>query len=247
MGKSKAIIIGVGTTAVVAGTLVLTQLNKWFPDEPTGPGSGDEITVDQTETGDNLDRGNGPGLPGPGSGEELQPGETQTGDNLDRGNGPGLPGPGSGEELQPGETETGDNLDRGNGPGLPGPGSGEELPAPAATTDASDNNPQSGPGSGDEAKAYSSCNVIGSGSTCLDYTGTYWETTEYARSNCSRPEAWSTSPCPQPNMGGCILNGGTEMEMIVWHYNYGGDPFDAETAGYAAMACNASGGQAWIN
>ncbi len=262
MGKGKAILVGTAATVVVAGGLVYATLDRWFSDEPAppadseqvGPGSGDELGPGETPTGDNLDRGNGPGEFGPGSGDELKPGETPTGDNLDRGNGPGefgpgsgeeLPadeptGPGSGDELKPGETPTGDNLDRGNGPGEFGPGSGEELPADEPT----------GPGSGDEISFESvtkgSCNTIDDASTCLDYIGSYFGTLENMKLHCAGSGTFSSKPCPRPAVGGCHIGANTANELITWHYDYGGDPFNSEVVPYAAMACNASPYATWI-
>ena len=47
-------------------------------------------------------------------------------------------------------------------------------------------------------------------------------------------------------VGGCRMNPGSTYEMITWHYNYGGDPFDGEVVGYAASACNANPAGIWI-
>ena len=222
MGKSKAIIAATAATVVVAGGLIYTTVDRWFSDEPSGPGSGEELKPGETPTGDNLDRGNGPGEFGPGSGEEL-PADEPT-------------GPGSGEELKPGETPTGDNLDRGNGPGEFGPGSGEELPADEPT----------GPGSGDELDVKGSCNTIDDGSTCIEYIGSYFDRLQNMQLNCAGVGIFSTQGCPRPAVGGCNTSSGTANEMIAWFYDYGGDPFTPDVVPYAAMACNANPFGAWI-
>ena len=103
-----------------------------------------------------------------------------------------------------------------------------------------------GPGSGEELNVVGSCNYIISGSTCVDYVGSYWKTIEYAILNCSNDGVWSTSPCPRNYVGGCNTSSGTAQEMIMWFYNYGGDPFDQELTGYAAQSCNMNPYGTWI-
>jgi len=239
MDKAKIVVATAVAGLVIIGGIIYTQIDKLA--EPTGPGSGDEI-----------DLGNGPGEPGPGSGDEIPPDSDFVNDGKDRGNGPGEPGPGSGDELP--DDYIADNKDRGNGPGLPGPGSGDELPdEPEPRGPGSDefyagldDDEPTGPGSGDELNVVGSCNFINFGSTCVDYVGSYWNTIEYAILNCSNEGAWSTSPCPTNYVGGCNTNSGTTQEMIMWFYNYGGDPFDQELTGYAAQACNINPYGTWI-
>lgn len=132
MDKGKALVTGAAILLIIIGTAA-TKFDDWFGNEPTGPGSGDELPDDYVES------------TGPGSGDELPDdykGEVEYNDGKDRGNGPGEPGPGSGDEL-PDDEPTGP----GSGDELPddyveptGPGSGDELPSDEPT----------GPGSGDE-------------------------------------------------------------------------------------------------
>lgn len=91
-----------------------------------------------------------------------------------------------------------------------------------------------------------SCDVIAEGSTCLEYVGSFWNTTN-AKLNCSESGSFSTKPCPRPAVGGCQTSGGTAQEVIIWHYDYGGDPFTDELVPYASGACNAVPGGQWIN
>ncbi len=80
----RATIAGIGATIIIGGGLVIQKLNTWFPGEPTGPGSGEEIPYSPEPTG-------------PGSGEEIPYSEPEP-------TGPGSgevepSGPGSGEEI----------------------------------------------------------------------------------------------------------------------------------------------------
>ena len=148
-------------------------------------------------------------------------------------------GPGSGDEI----FDTGEPT-----PNWPdGPGSGDELTGDEPTGPGSGDEIWAGPGSGDELIVRSSCNAIVDKSTCLDYVGSYWKNDNYSKLNCSGAGIWSKKNCPQDYIGGCLMNSGTEQEMISWHYGYGGVPFDPETAKYAAMACNANPAGTWIN
>jgi hypothetical protein len=47
-------------------------------------------------------------------------------------------------------------------------------------------------------------------------------------------------------VGGCHVSAGTANEIIIWHYNYGGDPFTPDVVPYAAMVCNANPLSSWI-
>lgn len=232
MDKAKTAIIAAGATIVIVGGLIVTQVDKWFTPESTGPGSGDEV-----------DRGNGPGEPGPGSGEEIIPGDPEFDpdyefrDGKDHGNGINEPGPGSGDELPPDEVYT-DGKDRGNGINQPGPGSGDELPSEEPT----------GPGSGDELPAtVSSCNTIDDASTCIEYIGSYWATPSVAALNCDGVGVYSDKPCPRPMVGGCHTGDGTITEMVIWFYNYGGDPLLPDNVQNASGACNANPFASWIS
>jgi len=95
-----------------------------------------------------------------------------------------------------------------------------------------------------------SCNVIGASSSCVDYTGAYWENAEYAKLNCEgmgdvAERVFSTNACPYTDYGGCKSGAGTLMEMIIWAYPEGGGGYNDENIQYAAMACNATGVSAW--
>ena len=120
MDRLKGIAIGGAAALVIVGGIIYTQLDDWFPDEPTGPGSGDFAEYDNPGSDDyNAGLEHDPAYDGPGSGEfDYSPEPT---------------GPGSGEEL-PYEPEP-------QGPGSDdyyagleddepnGPGSGEESNA----------------------------------------------------------------------------------------------------------------------
>ncbi len=70
---------------IIGGSLVLQKLGVWFPLEPTGPGSGEEISYT-------------PEPEGPGSGDEV-PYESEA-EPTGPGSGEYEPtGPGSGEEI----------------------------------------------------------------------------------------------------------------------------------------------------
>lgn len=103
MGKGKALVAGAAVLVIIVGAAI-TKVDDWFSNEPTGPGSGDELPDDyqgEIEYNDGKDRGNGPGEPGPGSGDELPDDEPI--------------GPGSGDELPDDYVEP------------TGPGSGDEI------------------------------------------------------------------------------------------------------------------------
>jgi len=250
MNKTKAIILAAGGVVVIGGA-ILAKLDNWFSDEPTGPGSGDELPADyvpEAEYFDAKDRGRGPGEPGPGSGDELE--EEAAGfdresiADLDQSDNPG---PGSGDEL-PDENgnlaEEVDMKDYGSGPGVPGPGSGDELP--------DDYVEPTGPGSGDELtdeflinNAKYSCDVITDASTCVEYHGDYWNN-ETAALNCGGEGIFKSGACPRPAVGGCRANPGDYTEFITWHYDSGGDPFTGEVLPYSIKACNSMPTAEWI-
>ncbi len=214
-------------------------------DESKGPDSGDEIdTSDEPkspDSGDEID----PNEPtSPDSGDEIDTSEPQSpdsGDDYDT----SIPGaPDSGDEIdtsEPTSPDSGDEIDTSDEP--KSPDSGEEA----------DPNEPTSPDSGDEItlnedfknRAKGSCNLIGEGSTCIEYIGSFW-TGANAKLNCSSAAAFSASPCPRPALGGCNVSAGTGTEIVTWHYGYGGDPY-TEVIGYAASACNALPGARWIN
>ncbi len=185
-----------------------------------------------------LDNWFTPDPTGPGSGEEMPyepeprgPGSDDYYANLED----EPTGPGSGEEL-PYEPEP------------TGPGSGEELPyEPEPQGPGSDDyyanleDEPTGPGSGEEINVAGSCNTIDDASTCIDYIGSYWATPDVVSLNCQGVGTYSTNPCPQPTSGGCQGSAGTNIEMIIWYYPYGGDPISGELITYAAGTCNATG------
>ena len=144
-------------------------------------------------------------------------------------------GPGSGDEIvyeEPTGPGSGDEIDLSE---RTGPGSGDEV-----TLD------PTGPGSGDEYSVIGSCNSIDFGSICTDYVGSYWATIKDSIRNCSDVGTWSDNPCPTNYQGGCNTSAGTNQENIIWYYNYGGDPFDAELTGYAEQGCNVNPYGTWI-
>ncbi|PLX27903.1 hypothetical protein C0583_01540 [Candidatus Parcubacteria bacterium] len=217
--------------------------------EPTGPGSGDELPADEPTgpgSGDELpaDEPTGPGygdeLPadeptGPGSGDEVPSDEPTGPGSGDEVSADEPTGPGSGDEI-PADEPT-------------GPGSGDEIPADEPTGPGSGDEiieEPTGPGSGEEAKVHASCNAIGRASTCIDYIGSFWSFLQNTELNCNGVGAHSTEPCPQPSVGGCNVSAGTSNEIVIWHYDYGGDPFTPDVVPYAAMTCNANPMASWL-
>ncbi len=239
------------------------------PNEPTGPGSGDEVEVNSEAegsegpgSGDTVENteptgpGSGDEVPneptGPGSGDEVpnEPTGPGSGDEV-----PNEPtGPGSGDEVpnEPTGPGSGDEVD----PNEPtGPGSGDEMPNDDEPTGpGSGDEEPTGPGSGDEIsqseefklKAKSSCNAIARASTCVEYIGSFWDFLQNTTLNCTGAGAHSTEPCPRPTVGGCNVSPGTVNEVVIWHYNYGGDPFTPGVVPYAAGACNANPMGNWV-
>ena len=134
-----------------------------------------------------------------------------------------------------------------------GPGSGEfaepEPQGPGSDdfySKLEDEDP-TGPGSGEEATAVGSCNVIDGSSICTDYVGSYWATPEVVALNCQGVGVYNTEACPQPTAGGCQNLAGSAYETIVWYYPYGGEPITGELINYAAGTCGAVGGNYLYN
>lgn len=221
-----------------------------YEPEPDGPGSGEELPYEPEPEGP----GSGEELPyepepdGPGSGEELpyEPEPTGPGSGEELPYEPEPTGPGSGEELpyvEPEPTGPGSGEELPYEPEPTGPGSGEELPYEP-----------DGPGSGEEIsqedyykdKAVGSCDVISTKSTCVEYIGSMWQTVESAMLNCSGTGTWSKNPCPRPTVGGCHGSDGTPIEIVIWHYDHGGQAFTPEDVPYAARACNELPITSWI-
>ncbi len=171
---------------------------------------------------------------GPDSGDEIELGP-DSGDEIDMSDEPKSPD--SGDEIdmsQPSEDEEeADDEDEDEGEEPTGPDSGDEIDTRTGSPD-----------SGEDYTVKGSCNRIGDGSTCVEYVGSFWTKTQ-ARLNCSSDEAFSTSPCPRPVIGGCRIGAGSATEVITWHYGYGGDPY-TEAAPYAAQACKSLPGGAWV-
>ena len=98
---------------------------------------------------------------------------------------------------------------------------------------------------------HGSCNLIASGSHCLDYIGSYWENEEFMRLNCEGMAGegggtFSENACPYTDVGGCRITADTIMETIMWAYNSGGSPITPEVAPYEQMACNATAASQWV-
>lgn len=173
---------------------------------------------------------------GPDSGEEIDLSQEPT-------------SPDSGEDADNQGPDSGEDVDL-NEPTSPDSGEDEDNQGPDSGEDA-DNQ---GPDSGEEislsddlkSKAKGSCNLISSGSTCVEYIGSYW-TKNQAKANCSSASAFSTAACPRPTAGGCWIGRGTANEIVTWHYNYGGDPYAPEIIPYASGSCNALPSGQWIN
>lgn len=187
-------------------------------EEQKGPDSGDDY--DTT-------------IPGaPDSGEEVELGP-DSGEEEDTSGQPD--GPGSGPEGDmPEEVDEDEPDDEDESDEPTSPDSGDEI----------DMREPGSPDSGEDYTARGSCNLIAEGSTCVEYIGSMW-TTSQARLNCSSASAFSTSACPRPALGGCRVGAGSATEIITWHYSYGGDPY-TEALPYAKGACNALPGGSWV-
>ncbi len=57
---------------------------------------------------------------------------------------------------------------------------------------------------------------------------------------------YSKKPCPRPTVGGCNVSTGTMNEIMIWHYNYGGDPFTAEVLVSTSKVCDANPFGSWV-
>lgn len=199
-------------------------------EEPSSPDSGDEIDTSK------------PG--GPDSGDEVELGP-DSGDEIDLSGQPD--GPGSGPEGDmPDAVDEDEEDDDDDSDGPQTPDSGDEI-------DTSYDQNAKSPDSGEEAvslndtlkaKAKGSCNAISKGSTCVEYIGSFW-TTSQAKLNCSTSGVFSTKPCPRPALGGCRIGIDSSSEIVTLHYSYGGDPY-TEVIIYAKQSCNALPGSQWI-
>lgn len=214
-------------------TLALSGCTMPFG-QPNGPDSGEEIDTSIEPRG--PDSGEDADNQGPDSGEEIDTSvERQTPDS---GDDEDNQGPESGEDEDNRGPDSGEDIDTSQEP--TGPDSGEEE--------------YPGPDSGEELtlsedlqiRAKASCNRIADASTCVEYIGSYWSEAN-ARLNCGDNSAFLTKACPRPAIGGCNLGGGTSNEIVTWHYNYGGDPYNDEVKPYAIKSCSALPAGRWIN
>lgn len=175
---------------------------------------------------------------------DKEPTSPDSGDEIDLSLEPTSPDSGDDEDNQgPDSGDDGDNQ---------GPDSGEEDNSPEPTSpDSGDEIDVNGPDSGDEIslnddlknRAKGSCNKIAEGSTCIEYIGSFWTTTN-AKLNCGA--SFVAKACPRPALGGCRIGADTPNEIVTWHYSYGGDPY-TEVIQYAAASCKALPSGWWIN
>jgi hypothetical protein len=180
---------------------------------------------------------------GPDSGEEIdlsdEPNSPDSGEEVDLSDESN--GPDSGEEIDNQGPDSGEEIDLTDEPSSPD--SGEEV----------DPNEPTSPDSGEEIslsddlknRAKGSCNVISDGSTCVEYIGSWWTSTN-AKNNCAGTGVFSINACPRPSIGGCRIGAGSANEIVTWHYNYGGDPYTPELVPYASRACKALPGGQWV-
>jgi len=96
------------------------------------------------------------------------------------------------------------------------------------------------------SKARGSCNMIASGSQCLDYVGSMW-TQQQMELNCKGVGTFSLNSCPYSDVGGCRTATGTLAENILWSYNQGGDPITPELKPYVQKACSAVASCKWVD
>lgn len=163
--------------------------------------------------------------------------------------------PDSCDEVDANEPEwpdSGDDYDTSTSCSAPDSCDDEQEPTSPDSGDEIDPNEPTSPDSGDEItlnedlknRAKWSCNVIDEGSTCIEYIGAY-RTTKIAKLNCSDSGKFSSSPCPRPVLWWCRVGIESPTEIVTWHYSYGWDPY-TEVKQYAAKACNALPGYAWV-
>lgn len=95
------------------------------------------------------------------------------------------------------------------------------------------------------SKARGSCNMIATGSHCLDYVGSLW-TRQQMELNCKGVGTFSLNSCPYSEVGGCRTAIDTISETVLWAYNQGADPITPEVEPYSKMACNATVSCKWV-
>jgi hypothetical protein len=93
---------------------------------------------------------------------------------------------------------------------------------------------------------YGSCNVIATGSNCIDYIGSMWNDNDLGKLSCVDVGTFSKNACPYSVFGGCQTNAGTVMEIIDWVYEEGPGDYNEESVPYAMMACNSMPNSVWI-
>lgn len=94
-------------------------------------------------------------------------------------------------------------------------------------------------------KVHGSCNMISTGSHCLDYIGSIW-TEQQMRLNCQGAGEFSFNTCPYTEQGGCQATADTISETILWSYNYGGSPITADVLPFEQAACNTNPAAQWV-
>jgi hypothetical protein len=95
-------------------------------------------------------------------------------------------------------------------------------------------------------QAKGSCNAITESSTCLEYYGEFWNTTQMEL-NCEGSGVFSFNPCPNDMAGGCNTGAGTQADMVAWMYLRGGGEMNAKSLKYAQLACDATLASMWLN
>jgi len=94
-------------------------------------------------------------------------------------------------------------------------------------------------------KVRGSCDLIAKSSHCMDFVGSIF-TEERMKLSCAEGK-FSKNTCPYSKNGGCRATGDTVSESVVWSYDYGGNPIDAEAVKYEAMACDSLVLAEWIS
>ena len=75
----------------------------------------------------------------------------------------------------------------------------------------------------------------------------FWPSDTNTELNCKGAGTYSKNPCPRPTVGGCKVGGGTMNEIMIWYYNYGGDPFTAEVLYSTTNVCEANPFGSWVS
>lgn len=92
-----------------------------------------------------------------------------------------------------------------------------------------------------------SCNAATTEGVCIELTGSIYEDLNMANMACAENGTYETNPCPPSPFGGCKTGGDTNMEMISYMYPNAENEMDAQSIGYAEMACESNPMGEWVH